>query len=93
MAHVISWLFLLGQTVLQMSRDNFCLAYMDHAHFQRQVLLESVTNLHRMISLLLFITLCFGEIFCAIDRSKHKPCVFAESMPLSIKLPIRRACR
>lgn len=43
-------------------------------------ILESVTNLHRMISLLLLITLCFGVKFCAIDRSKHKPCVFVESI-------------
>lgn len=51
----------------------------DVSHFQRQVLLESVTYLHRITNLLLFITLCFIVIFCTIDRSKHKPCVFTES--------------
>lgn len=51
----------------------------DVSHFQRQVLLESVTYLHRIANLLLFITLCFVVSFCKIDPWKHKPCVFIES--------------
>jgi len=72
----ISLIFLIGSDAV----GHFLSHIFDVAHFQRQVLLGSVTNLHRIASVLLFITHCFGVRFRTIDRSKHKPWVFAESI-------------